>query len=87
LTVAISWIRTDYIGGKTLMKKIKVTYASGDTTLTVPTGLHVIDSFSVSPASVNTKYPSGQAVDGGTITLTVVNPVADAYLFVTVFGH
>jgi len=87
MAVSISWVLTDYIGGRTVMKKIKMVYDSGDTSLTVPTGLHTIDSVEVSPCSVNTKYPTGQTVAGGTVTVAVTNPAGAAYLFVTAFGH
>jgi len=58
MTVVQTWKLADAIGGKTKMVKMKMSYGAGDTTVTCSTGLRVIDSFSVSPCSVATKYPS-----------------------------
>jgi hypothetical protein len=88
VTVAYAWKIVDFIGGKTKIVKVKMTYGAGDTTITCATGLRTIDSFSVSPSSKNAVYPSCQAVDGGTITLTVIDSTPDtAYIFMTAYGH
>jgi hypothetical protein len=65
---------------------IKMTYGSGDTTVTVPTGLKVIYGLEVSPPSVDSKPVTRAVVSGGTVTLTVTNPTTACYLYVTAHG-
>lgn len=66
---------------------IKVTYGNGDTSVAVDTKLKKIISYGHSEASVNTKVITGAAVSGGTITFTVTDPLAAAYIFVTAIGY
>ena len=59
-----------------------VTLASGDTGVTIRTGLGRILHHEISPPSAAAKYVTTQAVSGGVITYTVTNPLADEYFYV-----
>lgn len=72
--------------GKYRHVMLKYTYGNGDTTVTVVTGLKIIYSHSESTPSVNAKTITGAAVAGGTITLTVTDPLGACYLFVDAWG-
>ena len=85
MAVATAWKKTNYVG-KYKQVLMKMTYGNGDTSVVCATGLNKIISYTVSPASVTTKLVDIGAVSGGTITLTVTDPLAAAYLFVTAWG-
>jgi len=85
MAVVTAWKRTDLLR-KTRVVMMKMTYASGDTSVVVNTGLKRIFSFNISPTSVTAKKVDFAAVSGGTLTLTVADPLADCYLFVTARG-
>jgi hypothetical protein len=86
MTVLIAWNRKDVLRNNRV-HMIKVTYGSGNTTLTIPTGLKKIYSFDVSPTATTSDYVTNQAVSGGTITLTVTDSTpSTSYVFVTAYG-
>jgi hypothetical protein len=64
----------------------KYTYGNGDTSIVFDTGLKIVYSYSVSPTSVVTKQVTDSDVSGGTITVTVADPLGAAYLFITAIG-
>jgi hypothetical protein len=64
----------------------KFTYAAGDTSITCDTGLKIIHHYDISPPSVTGVPVDFAAVAGGVITITVANPGAACYLFVTAYG-
>jgi len=85
MAVATAWKRTDYLR-KHKIVMMKMTYASGDTSVTVSTGLKIIYSYTISTYSLTTKTILQATVSGGTITVTVTDPGAAAYFFVTAIG-
>jgi hypothetical protein len=85
MTVATAWKRQTATRGYRGVF-IKMTYGNADTSVVVNTGLKKIYSYSVSPTSVATKTVTAGAVSGGTITLTVTDPLAACYLTVTAWG-
>lgn len=85
MAVTTTWKRIDRLRTHRVVL-MKMTYGNGDTTVTVATGLKIIYSYSVSPTSVATKTVTDGDVSGGTITLTVTDPLGAAYLFVTAIG-
>jgi hypothetical protein len=64
----------------------KMTYDNGDTSITVATGLKIIYHYDISPPSLTTVPVDFATVAGGTITITIADPLAPAYLFVTAYG-
>ncbi len=82
----MTWKKRD-VCGKYRVIHCKMTYGNGDTSVVVATGLKNIVSYSVSPTSVTTKAWNFATVSGGTITITVADPLAGCYLFVTAFGY
>lgn len=85
MAVVTTWKKINYVG-KYKQVLMKMTYGNGDTTVTCATGLNKIIGHTESAPSVATKYVTAQAVSGGTITLTVTDPLAACYLFVTAWG-
>ena len=65
---------------------MKMALVSGDTIVTVNTGLKIIYSYSVSMPTITGKTLDYGTVAGGTITLNVTNPAANEYLFITAWG-
>jgi len=82
---ALAWKRHNF-AGKYKQIVMKYTYTTGDTTVTAATGLKNIVAYSISPTSVTAKAVDFATVAGGTITITVANPLAACYLFVTAWG-
>ena len=72
--------------GKYKQVLLKYTLASGDTTITAATGLKIIYAWFISAPSVAAKYVTTGTVSGGTITITVTDPLAAEYFYVTAFG-
>lgn len=85
MSVATAWKRTDLLR-KHRVVMMKMTYDNGDTSVVANTGLKLIYSHHVSPTSVTAKKVDFDAVAGGTITITVADPSAPCYLFVTAWG-
>jgi hypothetical protein len=85
MAVATAWTRRDILR-KTRAVIKKMTYDNGDTSIVVNTGLKKIYSFIVSPTSVTAKKVNCATVAGGTITITVADPLAACYLFVKAYG-
>jgi hypothetical protein len=85
MAVATAWTRRDVLRKHRVVMK-KMTYAGGDTSLTVNTGLKKIYSYDISPTSVTAKAVDYVTVSAGTLTITVANPLAACYLFVTAEG-
>ena len=85
MAVAVAWKKHNVVG-KYRQILMKVTYGNGDTSVAVNTGLKLILAYSHSEASVNTKVITGAAVSGGTITFTVTDPLAAAYIYVDAIG-
>lgn len=85
MAVVTTWKKTNYVG-KYKQVLMKMTYGNGDTTVTCNTGLNKIISYTVSATSVATKTVTDGDVSAGTITLTVTDPLAACYLFVTAWG-
>ena len=63
-----------------------VTYASGDTAISIATGLRRIDAYYFSPTSVSAKYITLATVSGGTISATATDPLAACYFYYTAIG-
>jgi hypothetical protein len=85
MAVATAWTRRDVLRKHRVVIK-KMTYAGGDTSITVNTGLKKIYSYEVSPTSVTGKAVDYATVSAGTITVHVADPLAACYLFVTAEG-
>jgi len=85
MAVATAWKRNDTLRKHSLVM-MKMTYDNGDTSVAADTGLSIIYDYSVSPTSVTAKKVNFAAVSGGTITITVADPLAACYLFVTAEG-
>jgi len=85
MAVVTTWKKLNFTG-KYKQVLLKMTYGNGDTTVTVATGLNKIISHSESATSVAGKTVTRAVVSGGTITLTVTDPLAACYLFVTALG-
>lgn len=86
MAVATAWKRQDMMGN-TRMVTLGMTYGSGDTSVVAETGLRKIYSYMVSQYSVTSKALGNATVAGGAITLTVVNPLATAYVTITALGQ
>lgn len=85
MAVVTAWRRNDLLR-KSSVVMMKMTYDTGDTSVVVDTGLSRIFNYSISPTSVTTKKVDYAVVADGTITITVANPLAPCYLFVTAEG-
>ena len=85
MAVATAWTRRDVLRKNRVVMK-KMTYAAGDTSITCATGLKIIYHYDISPPSLTAKPWDYATVAGGTITITVTNPLAACYLFVTAYG-
>ena len=85
MAVATAWKKIEHMGR---YKKVtmKMTYDNLDTTVTCATGLKQIVSYNTSVPSVATKYITRGVVTGGSIALTVTDPAAACYLFLTAYG-
>ena len=85
MAVATAWTRRDVLRKNRVVMK-KFTYGNGDTSITCATGLKIIHHYDISPPSVTLKPVDFATVAGGTITITVTDPLAACYLFVTAYG-
>jgi hypothetical protein len=85
MTVATAWTRRDVLNKHRVVLK-KMTYGNGDTSIVVSTGLKQIYSYDVSVPAVTAKAVDYGVVSGGTITLTVADPLAPDYITVRAFG-
>lgn len=85
MTVALASKKTGRVPGLRIVC-LKYTYGNGDTSIVAATGLKKIYSYTISAASVTTKLVDIGAVSGGTITLTVADPLANAYIYLTAYG-
>ena len=85
MAVATAWTRRDHLGKHRVVTK-KITYDAGDTSIAINTGLKIIYAFDCSVPSVTLVPYDFATVDGGTITLTVTDPGAAAYIFMTAYG-
>jgi len=85
MAVVLTWKRHNF-AGKYKQIVMKYTYGNGDTTVTAATGLKNIVAYALSPTSVTAKAVDFATVAGGTITITVADPLAACYLFVTAWG-
>jgi phosphoribosylformylglycinamidine (FGAM) synthase-like enzyme len=85
MAVATAWTRRDVLRKNRVVTK-KMTYDNGDTSITVATGLKIIYAYDVSVLAVTAKAVDYATVAGGTITITVADPLAPDYLFVTAYG-
>jgi hypothetical protein len=85
LTVALASKKTGRVPGLRIVC-LKYTYGNGDTSIVAQTGLKIVYSWAISAASVTTKLVDIGTVAGGAITLTVADPLADAYIYVTAYG-
>jgi len=86
MAVVTTWTRRGLVGRKTRCVMKKMSYDNGDTSIVVATGLKQIYSFDVSPTSVTAKKVNYATVAGGTITITVADPLAPCYLKTTAYG-
>ena len=85
MAVATAWTRRDVLRKNRVVTK-KMTYDNGDTSITVATGLKIIYAYDVSAPAVTAKAVDYATVAGGTITITVADPLAPDYLYVTAYG-
>lgn len=85
MAVALAWKKTNFSGAYKQVI-LKYTYDTGDTAVSAKTGLKFIVGYAISPTSVTAKAVDYATVSGGTITVTVANPLAACYLFVTAWG-
>jgi hypothetical protein len=85
MAVATAWKRNDTFRKHSLVM-MKMTYDTGDTSVVCDTGLSIIYNYSISPTSVTAKKVNFATVAGGIITITVADPLAPCYLFVTAEG-
>lgn len=83
--MATAWTRRDKLQTVKVVLK-KMTYDNGDSSIVVDTGLSRIFSYSVSAPAVTAKAVDFGVVAGGTITLTVADPLAPDYLYVKAYG-
>jgi hypothetical protein len=85
MTVETAWKRQDMMRGNRIVF-MKMTYDNGDSSVVADTGLTKIYSYDISPTSVTAKTWDYAEVADGTITITVADPLAPCYLFVTAEG-
>ena len=85
MAVVITYNKPNVVG-KYKQRLIRVDYAGGDTSLAVPTKMKLIESYGISLTSVTAKPVDYATVSGGTITITVTDPLAACYLYVTAIG-
>ena len=88
MAVTLSYRKRNY-SGKYKMSILKYDYDTGDVSISVTavdTGMKQIYGIATSAPSIATKYVSAIAVTGGAATITVLNPLAAAYLYVVVWG-
>lgn len=76
---------TEFLG-KSKLITMKMALVSGDTIVTVTTGLRRIWSWHVSPYTLTTKLLLHATVSGGTITQNVTDPAAAETLYFTIIG-
>lgn len=86
MAVTTTWKKIAYLLGKYKIVMMKMTYGNGDTSVVAATGLKIIYSVTHSTSSVATKTVTDCDVSGGTVTLTVTDPLGTAYLFITAIG-
>jgi hypothetical protein len=84
--MAVTYTKDRNYEGKFAVIYGKVTYASGDTSAAIVTGLSKVKVVNHSQSSVDTKYVSKVAVSGGTVTFTMVDPLAAAYFYYEIKG-
>jgi len=86
MAVATAWKKIDF-DGRFKRVTMKKTYDNLDTTVTCATGLRNLFGYTVpSGSSIATKYVTAGTVSGGTVTLTVTDPAAPAYLTLIAWG-
>lgn len=86
MAVVTTWKKIDF-DGRFKRVTLKMTYDNGDTTVTCATGLRNLFGYTVPQgSSVATKYVTRGTVAGGTVTLTVTDPLAPAYLTLIAWG-
>jgi hypothetical protein len=85
MAVVITYNKPNVVG-KYRQRLIRVDYGNGDTSLTVPTRMKLIESYTISPTSVTAKPWDYATVSGGTITVAVNDPLAACYLFIVAVG-
>jgi len=88
LAVTLTYRKRNY-SGKYKMCILKYAYGNADISISVTasqTNMKQIYGITTSPPSVATKYVSAIAVSGGAATITVLDPLAGAYLYVIVWG-
>jgi hypothetical protein len=85
MAVATAWTRRDVLRKHRVVTK-KMTYDNGDISIVVNTGLKIIYGYDVSVPSLTTVPYDFATVSGGTITLTIADPLGPAYIFVTAYG-
>lgn len=78
--------RVEYLG-RTKIVFMQMSLVSGDTIVTVATGLRNILSWTVSPYTLTTKLLLHATESGGTITQNVTDPAANETLKFTVWGN
>lgn len=85
--MAVSYTKNyTYFGDKAVVYG-KVTYGNADTSISIATGLAVIDFYSFSPTSVASKYITLATVSAGTISATATDPLAACYFYYVAYGH
>jgi hypothetical protein len=65
---------------------MQMSLVSGDTVVTVNTGLRIIYYWNVCPPAITGKTIDYGTVSGGTITLNVTNPAANETLYFEAVG-
>jgi len=85
MAVATAWKRHDVMRKHKLIM-MKMTYESGDTSVVADTGLYKVINYTISPTSVTAKTWDYATEAAGVITITVADPLAACYLFVTAEG-
>jgi len=85
LAVTTDWVRRDVLR-KHKVAIAKISYDNADVAATFNTGFKKVYSWEVSPPSIAGKYCTGSTVAAGVISLTLTDPLAPAYIFVTAYG-
>jgi hypothetical protein len=80
-----AWKKVDYLR-KHRIVMMKMSLVTGDTVVTVNTGLKLIYSWSVSSPAITGKTLDHGTVSGGVITQNVTNPAANEALYFTAIG-
>ena len=85
MAVVITYNKPNVVG-KYRQRLIRVDYDTGDTALTVDTQMKLIESYTISPASVTLKPWDFATKAGGVISITATNPLAPCYLYIIAIG-